>query len=217
MQCVVTGQTPGEACPIYPASLGSPDIFNALVGLWDEKRARRAAIRTLISGSLYKVSNTICLCPSLRDAWLRGEFALKPLSQGWDAEEKKHSLKIALYWMRKSTPSPCYYHLLAHDYLMTDDHTPRYTTRAVNIYTGARVVSGDIFTVWADKEEDLPDRELLNLQWDIIRMASLCAGAEPTEIDHEDSDDDSEDDSEEDPEEGSEEDEEDEEDSDVED
>lgn len=107
--------------------------------------------------------------------------------------------------MQKRTPSSYYYHLSAYNYLSTDDRTPEYTTRAININTGARVVSGDIFTVWADKEEELPERELLNLQWDIIRMASLCSGAEPTEIDDEDSEDDSEDDSEEGPEEGSEE------------
>lgn len=196
MQCVVTGQRPGEACPIYPASLGSAELFNATVGLWDEERARRAVMRILISGSLHKVSNAICLCPSLRDAWHRGEFALKPLSHGWDAVEKKHSLKIALYWMKKSTPSPYYYHLSAYNYLSTDDRAAQYTTRAMNIYTGARVVSGDIFTVWADREEDLPDRELLNFQWDIIRMASLCSGAEPTEIDEEDSEEDSEEDEE---------------------
>lgn len=71
MQCVVTGQRPGEVCRIYPASLGSVEILNAIVSLWDEKRARRAVMRILISGSLHKITNAICLCLSLRDAWLR--------------------------------------------------------------------------------------------------------------------------------------------------
>lgn len=62
--------------------------------------------------------------------------------------------------------------------------------RAVNLERNAGILDGDIITVSAMKKEDLPDYEIFSLQWDIIRMASLCGGAEPEEDEGEDDDDD---------------------------
>ena len=50
---------------------------------------------------------------------------------------------------------------------------------AVNLDRNTAIVNGEVFTVSAKRMEDLPDYDVLMLQWDIIRMASLCGGAEP--------------------------------------
>lgn len=51
--------------------------------------------------------------------------------------------------------------------------------RDIDLRTNASILDGQIFTVNAAKKDHLPDYDILMLQWDIARIASLCGAAEP--------------------------------------
>jgi hypothetical protein len=98
-------------------------------------------------------------------------------------------MKLGFYWMKKTRPNPGQFSQTAHDVLASLPLRPR-VTKAVNIRTNARINDGDIITIWAKNKDDLPEVDIINFQWDIVRMASLCGGAEPVDEEEDDDDDD---------------------------
>lgn len=44
--------------------------------------------------------------------------------------------------------------------------------------SGVPIQTGQIFTIRAEKEEDLPDHDLLELQWNLLRVAAICGAAD---------------------------------------
>ncbi|KDN68282.1 hypothetical protein CSUB01_10358 [Colletotrichum sublineola] len=56
---------------------------------------------------------------------------------------------------------------------------PERPLRAVNFLTYRPIENGQIFTIKADSLEELPDYDILLLQWDILRMWRLAGGADP--------------------------------------
>lgn len=147
-----------------------------------------------ISGKLFKskglvntLHNLICLSPSFHCRWYRADFGLKFLEQGRDEEKHKYFMKLGFYWMRKTRPNQGQFSQTAHDILASLPLRPR-ATKAVNIETNARIIDGDIITIWGDLG-DLPDAFIIQYRWDVVRMASLCGGAETVADDEEDEDD----------------------------
>lgn len=138
----------------------------------------------------------ISLSAALHRAWEAGDFAFRPSYPQQNGE--RHSITITIYWMRKVTNRkerpPMGARQMGYGILDSPNKTlekallgkpPRIS--AVNLDKNTPVVDGDQFTIVADEREMLPDYDILMLQWDIIRMASLCGGAEP-EMEEEEND-----------------------------
>lgn len=98
-------------------------------------------------------------------------------------------MELVFYWLRKPF-SPTDWQLggcfreSAAEQLQYDDPLLD-NIRAINVETNAPIIDGDIITVRAFKKGWLPDYDILMLQYDILRMASLCGGAEPDKPDEE--------------------------------
>ncbi|KAK2017564.1 hypothetical protein LZ32DRAFT_688093 [Colletotrichum eremochloae] len=45
--------------------------------------------------------------------------------------------------------------------------------------TGRQVENGQMFTITADSRDEMPDFDILLLQWDLLRMWRLAGGADP--------------------------------------
>lgn len=98
-----------------------------------------------------------------------------------EPEELQYGIEIRFHWlpatsmehMKVDNPHP----------LTTDPRTlfvPIPTVYSETFQGDSRpVVTGHIFTIWADKLEDLPSMEFLNLQWLAFKMHRLAGGADP--------------------------------------
>lgn len=50
--------------------------------------------------------------------------------------------------------------------------------------SGVPIQTGQTFIIRADDPEDLPSFELLELQWNLLRIAAICGAAEATDEDY---------------------------------
>lgn len=76
------------------------------------------------------------------------------------------------------------------DQFFNDRHKLRKAVvRAINVITNAPIVDGDIITIRAKTEAQLPDYDTVMLQYDIMRMASICGGDDLDELEEDASDD----------------------------
>ncbi|KAH6697032.1 hypothetical protein F5X68DRAFT_272106 [Plectosphaerella plurivora] len=181
-RCVITGEDYPEVCHFLPIRGGDSDKTStfrwALMCIYGSDRGKALAKKLFDHGMINTLANTMCLSPSFRARWGRAEFALKFLGTGQDHKSRRYFMRLGFYWMKKVTPIEAVYRQTAHDLLAGMMPLPR-STRAVNVLTNTRIIDGDVVTIWADSEDELPDGDIVNCQWDIIRMASLCDGAEP--------------------------------------
>jgi hypothetical protein len=117
--------------------------------------------------------------------WSRYEFALFPLQPRQNLDGT-WSIQVVFYWLKRrdvTTTSE-----MGDDGLRTSaaDVLKRETSRimnqqarAIDLRTNCPILDGQVFTIRAETEDKLPNYDILMLQWDIARMASLCAAAEP--------------------------------------
>ncbi|KDN71181.1 hypothetical protein CSUB01_09232 [Colletotrichum sublineola] len=191
-KCVITDTANPEACHIFPfASLKQqsqrtlgPDL-ELMTSLWGNDRVDTLAEKLTMMGThdttaVDTMRNMICLSPQLHD-WRH------PYQAGQDGKEAQIRAK-----MEHSHTLP----------LAQEDRHPTLTpqvnfsqdpvaklqslkgeggglVKTFNATTGRLVESGQIFTIAAGSSDDIPDFDILLLQWDLLRMWSLAGGADP--------------------------------------
>ncbi|KAK2054101.1 hypothetical protein LY76DRAFT_246800 [Colletotrichum caudatum] len=179
--------------------------LGAMAMLWGEHRIRQLRVKLAgryAFGASDNVNivdtarNMISLNPQLHDWWGRGFFALEPMgepvqssdtsetSAGSSKKQKlqgKWSIKLRFHWLRKTDvptlTSTVDFRRDPLSMLVAPD--PERPVAAVDLKTWRPVESGQVFTVSAEDPNELPDHDILLLQWDILRMWRLAGGADP--------------------------------------
>ncbi|KAM0284838.1 hypothetical protein ACHAQH_001759 [Verticillium albo-atrum] len=125
------------------------------------------------------LQNVICLSSDLHKMWSKTEFAFLPeeakqIDGGW-------SIRLRFCWMENVQPieeksfSEVFFSS-PYDIIDAYRRIPEGTIAAVQLKHSTPILDGKIITIQAAKKEHLPDYEILRLQCDIIRIASICAG-----------------------------------------
>lgn len=163
----------------------------AVARIWGRSRAEKIHAKLLnrdLSG-IDGLGNVVCMSTNCHRAWENGHFALYPrearqnLKGQWEME-------LVFFWMKKVHSSMeqemglKFIDSAARQ--VQDLLSPHSALQAVNLPNNSPIISCDIITITADTCEELPDYDIVMLQWDVLRMASLCGGAEPEEEDHSD-------------------------------
>ncbi|KAK1992808.1 hypothetical protein LX36DRAFT_644161 [Colletotrichum falcatum] len=177
-KCVITDTANPEACHIFP--------FAPL------KQKNQRELDLIISGghdtpAVDTMCNMICLSPQLHDWWTRGYFALEPISVSSEPTSggtPKWSIDIRFHWLRKTDVPTLTSHVdFSQDPVAKLQDLKGEGGGLVKIFnatTGRLVENGQIFTITADSRDEIPDFDILLLQWDLLRMWRLAGGADPT-------------------------------------
>ncbi|OGM41522.1 hypothetical protein ABOM_008892 [Aspergillus bombycis] len=200
-KCILTGIPDPEAAHIYPsrllkASTREPravgrfwDILNVF---WDENRVQRW--KAEISGnpndmqeSKHGCFNMLCLDKYAHTLWGNGLFALRPMEITND-----RTLKVQFYWQRGLSDALTEIDLLtepesSRGLFGAKNHSlPRFTGKVMDNREPEyrAIASGDIFTLNTNNPRDmpLPSLALLEIQWNLQRVAGMSGAAELNSI-----------------------------------
>jgi hypothetical protein len=96
---------------------------------------------------------------------------------------------LKFHWMRKPCSSYCMEDMFVDtpqsvlnkqgDVPLSQDQEPPLFEDLREYDEDVDVNDGIAAIITADTMDELPDYQILQLQWDVIRMASLCGGAQP--------------------------------------
>ncbi|KAK1994073.1 hypothetical protein LX36DRAFT_223609 [Colletotrichum falcatum] len=208
-KCLLTGAPYPEVCHIFPfASLRYRSTMKtALVSmttLWGKDRVTELLNRlssayafgdTNMTNVVDTPKNMVTLNPQLHDWWGRGLFALEPLGKpkasdaqsatGTPTTSKKqkreeYTIQVRFHWLRRTDvrdlKSIVDFSQDPIAKLRIPDPNP---PAAVNLQTWRPIENGQVFEITANDLEELPDYEILLLQWDLLRMWRLAGGADP--------------------------------------
>lgn len=177
-------------------------LATALPSIWPCKRAQRLCRRLLFNDikepGLNYLGNMICLSPAMHGALRRGDLALRPNHPLQDTYSGNWVIDLTVYWM---TPDASERYRVGQSKSTSTARQPvdcrKGQIQAAGENQPYPVMSGEIISISAGACEDLPDYEILLLQWDIMRFASLCGGAMSKEHDGKGEEDEEKDDEEE--------------------
>lgn len=102
-------------------------------------------------------------------------FALKPLRQ----EGKQ--LVVQWHWLKTSPFSPK--QAITDSDIMSLSSDLKWGAAEVNRQSGVPLETGQTFTIEADDPELLPSLELLELQWNLMRIAAMSGAAQAPAMD----------------------------------
>jgi hypothetical protein len=146
---------------------------------WGEKAA--SWIATFTNPDLMESpQNHISLSSTSDFLFRRARLAFKPLRSA-DPNERR----LQLHWLKPSAfrifNSYFYDNPLEHVGLNAEN-TKIWGDRFADRNMWLRFKTGHVFTIRAENPADLPDWDMLELQWDLLRVAAI-AGAKPSHLD----------------------------------
>ncbi|KAK1991341.1 hypothetical protein LX36DRAFT_716134 [Colletotrichum falcatum] len=183
-KCVITDTCDPTVCYVFPlASLeqhhqhaGKLSLYS-LTKLWGDDRIIRlmGKLFNTDSGDLTAINtaaNMICLDETLREWW---NMAVPGGPQG-----RRWRIRLRFHWLKKAAihdlTSVVDFSVDPVPMLQEPDEGP---PEILNATTRRSVESGQAFTVTAGSPRELPDYDILRLQWDLLRMWRLAGGADP--------------------------------------
>lgn len=149
-------------------------------------------------------ANMLCMDRVVYEMWSQGQFALEPLDDDLvepadapsaarddDAADEteagskdprvqkvqKYGIRLRFHWLARTTlESPA----ARADFAMDPRQMwkPRDDDVQLLDANGRPIETGRIIDIYAEDDTVLPDREILQLQWDILRMHALSGGAD---------------------------------------
>ncbi|KAF5524255.1 hypothetical protein CGCA056_v004108 [Colletotrichum aenigma] len=202
--CVVTKTPAASPCYIFPpnALKSNPTLPRALEKLyhvWDWKRLYRT--REKIQNTLIRPSNILCLSKELSSLWDQGLFALEPLDDDIDfivyemTEDGGETLPSNVYgaryrfhWLPRTSlsgPESKVDFALHPNAILAK--LPRRVLSQVfkkilsfaGSRQGADIENGRIVDIFADNRALLPDRDLMQIRFDVLRVHALNGGRGP--------------------------------------
>lgn len=171
-RCVITGTTDPDVCHIIPFADSESDQYrHHLVGLfhmeafWGEARCRRL-YKSLSSGRLPNMidtaANMVCLSREVHTSWAQGLLAFGPLETPatcWPC------IRLRVRWLERTwIPS-----MESRVSFSTDPRTVL-VPEDMRITRSRTVTDGQVITIFAEKKDQLPNRDILELQWAFLGM-----------------------------------------------
>ena len=192
--CVVTGAAGPDICHIFPFAAKHDlqritTLINSLAGIYSDTAVKRLRHLLAESGSeiLDTAANKISLNPLLYRWWSKGLIGFEP------RERLGSGVRVKFWWLKTA-------HKALTDKGVDLAEDPRNALRdpagVVTIYdfrTPRPILSRTLIDIVSDDPSLVPNWEILELQWDLIRMCSLCGAGEAPDEEEEESDSDSDD------------------------
>ncbi|CAK7273589.1 hypothetical protein SEPCBS119000_005738 [Sporothrix epigloea] len=181
--CILTGTDSPEAAHIYPFSAdersGRTIYLNMLISFWGKDKAEAWSSQYLKSRVTESPKNLLCLNRQLHFWWGKCRLALKPLRT-----LDPCTIKVQLHWLRRSITKPKTVSDGSFDDISSlcggeNDYQSWGQPPVAHRKSGLPLRTGQIFTIRAEDPEDLPSFELLEMQWDLQRIAAMSGAAEP--------------------------------------
>ncbi|KAK1765250.1 hypothetical protein QBC33DRAFT_571807 [Phialemonium atrogriseum] len=186
-QCVLTGTQNAEAAHIFPHSTTDKQNFLALKDMlrmfWGEEKA--AIWSKLFEDEVITESpqNLICLNRQLHWWFDNAMLALKPLRR------ETNSVTVQFHWLKGNNFKP---HIALNKWRQRntfDDVMSRAGLLDNQAWgqalycriSGLPLETGQTFVIRAENPDHVPSFELLELSWDLLRVAAICGAAEPTD------------------------------------
>jgi hypothetical protein len=164
-------------------------LADAMDWLWPSSRIAR--LRNLLATENNVIDipqNMIALEPLLHYWWSQGRLGFEPLGK------IEKDIQVRFRWLKKSSLS-----MMSATPLDTDPRTLQFGHPTVDgilsisdFRTHRPIEDGQVITIVANDESEVPNLDILQLQWDLLRISSLSGAAEPPDDDEESQDYDSE-------------------------
>ncbi|KAK5996643.1 hypothetical protein PT974_01980 [Cladobotryum mycophilum] len=187
--CIVAGTSDPEAAHIFPFATSFKMAFSNLNMLlkmfWGFDTYERWSRQYQSSGIIESPKNLLSFNHQLHFWWDHSKFALKPLRQ------TGNSIIVQWHWLKR--PSLKMNQVIPHNANLRDYIDPQGWGDNFFLRKSGRVVeTGQLFTIHAANPDHLPSFELLELQWDLLRIAAICGAAEAYDeaLDYDSEDDD---------------------------
>lgn len=150
-----------------------------LLHLWGEEQAKRWAQQYQQFTKMEAVQNAISMNHQIHHWFVNAKFALKPLKP---LIQDNHSVVVQWQWLKPKTfkprDRPCRFDstetILEKAGLMDKS----WGTCLAHRESGIPIRTGQIFTIRAENPEDLPSWDLLDLSWNLLRVAAICGAAD---------------------------------------
>ncbi|SPO07516.1 uncharacterized protein DNG_10210 [Cephalotrichum gorgonifer] len=149
------------------------DAIGMIIGsFWGLERTRRLLALLSDDREIESVRNTICLSPILHHWWRMGYMALEPL------EKLSNGTRVRLRWLhqvRFSMGDKIPLSAGPSDHL----HLPpvQGSLDVRDCRSGHLILNGLVIDLTSDNLATEVSYDLLQLQWDLLRMAALCGAA----------------------------------------
>ncbi|CAK7565232.1 MAG: hypothetical protein SEPTF4163_003144 [Sporothrix epigloea] len=181
-KCILTGTDNPEAAHIYPFSAGPASgrtkYIAMLVSFWGKEKAAAWSRQCCAASVTESAKNLLCLNSQLHFWWGTCRLALRPIRT-----LDSCAIKLQLHWLRRSRTRPTAPLSGTSDDIRLlcggEDDLKNWGPQPVaHRKSGLPLRTGQIFTIRAESPEDLPSFELLDMQWNLLRVAAMSGAAE---------------------------------------
>ncbi|KAK4149251.1 hypothetical protein C8A00DRAFT_47097 [Chaetomidium leptoderma] len=180
--CVFSGMSDPAAAHIFPFATSKNRNFaylnEMLAYFWDSKTSftwRRMFESPAITQS---AKNGISMSHQIHFWFDNARFALKPL------RETPEGVVVQWHWLKRSILKPLVYVHPDHDILLqagVTDHGQNWGDNLAHRKSGVTIRTGQTFLLRAEKPEDMPSWDLLEMQWNLLRIAAISGAADVTD------------------------------------
>ncbi|KAL2756661.1 hypothetical protein ACRALDRAFT_2026691 [Sodiomyces alcalophilus JCM 7366] len=190
--CVFVGTSDPAAAHIFPFATSAKRDFNHLNQLlqmfWGSDKTMAWRRHYENAGITQSAQNYISMNHQLHYWFDNARFALRPLRQ------TRNEIVVQFHWLRK-TPLKPRTDIMGEQDILGQAGLTDHQSWGVNLAhrrSGFPIQTGQTFIIRAENPEDLPSFELLDLQWNLLRVAAISGAAEATDEDYETDDDEAE-------------------------
>lgn len=183
--CAFSGMPDPTGAPIIPFATSHrhfDSLKHILNVFWGEEQASTWRLRFEEDVSYFPLSpKTVIPMSHQMQFWFdRARFALKPL------QETEIGVEVQFHWLKRAQTKPLQPLHCAADspplsYLTHAGVTTESWGDGLNLahrMSGVPIRTGQVFTLRADDPREKPSWELLEMQWNFLRIAAICGAAE---------------------------------------
>ncbi|KAK4249859.1 hypothetical protein C7999DRAFT_39162 [Corynascus novoguineensis] len=179
--CVFSGMSDPAAAHIFPFATSKSkkygDLNEILTALWGSEKSmawRRGFENADLTQS---VQNGISMNHQIHFWFDHARFALKPL------RETQEGIVVQWHWLKRSILKPLVHITPNHDILLQAGVTNQEwgDNLVAHRKSGVPIRTGQTFLLQANRPEDMPSWDLLEMQWNLLRVAAICGVADVTD------------------------------------
>ncbi|KAH7163373.1 hypothetical protein B0J13DRAFT_634611 [Dactylonectria estremocensis] len=174
--CIFSGTVDPGAAYIFPHAAMERDnrAFASMLKLfWGEEKARRWI--DLIQSDAETPRNRLFLNSHLQHLWIKAAFALKPLSQS------PNEVVVQWHWLKRSKLLPNHRIQYRNAFESAGLFESHWGEGIAYRASGLPIETGQVFVIRSNTPDELPSFDLLELQWNMVRVAAICGAADNEE------------------------------------
>ncbi|KAL6702336.1 hypothetical protein J3F84DRAFT_399770 [Trichoderma pleuroticola] len=184
-QCSISRMENPEAVAIVPYAIHSPNLLSMMDTFWGTEAAARLSPLLRDPVFLKSPQNMLSLNRQLRWWYQSGRIAFKPLR-----ETDTNSLMIQFHWRKKSRlePAQLFTDGMSFLHVMDAADIPNCHASGSGVHGwgkdssnshGLGMETGHVHRLYERFDIGPPSFELLQLSWDLLRVAAICGATKP--------------------------------------